>query len=190
MFFIPIAAVIIFIWFLVHLYMGYNEGKYNYEQKVSSDRTKALESVAVDEYAESQIKKEITGKNAEQILRDYLPSGDEWDFYASNADKTECALLVRMAATGKIPEHFVWPFGSYLRVKYDLPPADLQRCTELNEQFLLMIESDLLKRGINTVLLFQRQNPKTGPWTPMRDYREKNGSCFTDNSYKYRFTSR
>ena len=69
-------------------------------------------------------------------------------------------------------------------------PADLRRCAELNERFLLMMESELLKRGIDTVLLFQRRNPKTGPWTPMRPYREENGGGFTDNSFMYRFTSK
>ena len=190
MFFIPIAAVVIFVWYLFHLYMGYNEGKYNHERRISGERTEKMLSAASDRQMESRIRKELTGSQAIQTLRDYLPDSEEWRFYADRADNRECAVLIRMTAHGKLPEHFIWAFGDYLRVRYDLPPADLRRCAELNERFLLMMESELIKRGIDTVLLFQRRNPKTGPWTPMRQYREENGGGFTDNSFMYRFTSK
>jgi len=190
MVFIPIAVIVIFIWYLFHLYTAYNEGKYKHEQSLSAKRTEAMLSVASDRYMESQIQKELTDSQALQILRDYLPNGAEWRFYADHADRRKCAVLVRMTAQGKLPEHFIWAFGDYLRVQYDLPPADLRRCAELNERFLLMMESELIRRGIDTVLLFQQRNPKTGPWTPMRSYRENNGGGFTDNSFMYRFTSK
>ncbi len=190
MFFIPIAAVVLFVFLLVRIYMAFNEGKMNRELELSKSRTDKLRSIAEDPYLESQIRSQMTWTNADRIMHDYLPDTPDWNFYISNADRKNCAMLITMAKLGKVPQLFMWGLGDHLRVTCDLYSPDLPRSQKLNEQFLLKMESELQNRGVDAELLFQQQYPKTGPWTPMRSYYEKNGAGFTDGSVKYRFTSK
>lgn len=190
MFFVPIAAVVLFIWYLVHLFMAYNEGVYIRDRKRSTALTEALTAVAEDRDLERSLNRSMTQDKALQIMRSYLPKTPEWDFYIDHADAMECAVLIRMAEQGKIPYFLLWSLGTYFRVAYyDIPKADYARSLVLNEQFLLMIESELNMHGVDAVLLFQRQTPQTGPWTPLRRYMEKFGPGFSDNTFKYRFTA-
>ena len=189
MFFIPIAAIFFFFWFILQLFMAFNQGKMEYEYKKDSELTKRLELITRDDYLENQLGKQLTPNESDRVMYQFLGDSSDWDFYIRNANRKECAKLITMAKLGKLPHMFVWSLGDYLRIDNLQPPDQVIKCQIQNEKFLLRIEDLLRSKGVNAILLFQQQSGvEKQPWKPFRQYLEEHGHGFTNGATTYRFT--
>ena len=158
MVFVPVAAVILMIWFACYTVDAVKTGSMradmdNYKESIERMR------MYFDNDLENELSRRLkSGKidSRETVMR-FMGGGGEWYTYADPPDDVKKATLVLMAEQGKIPIMFVIG-GNYLHMSEQtlhmrganrISPA---RSFEMNEEFVLRIEQVLREeKGVPAV---------------------------------------
>ena len=187
MFFIPVAAVVLFIWFIVYCVQSARESKFRYDLDRDRQRTQSLESMTRDDRMEREFQNaRMQGRlSDDDDVSRFMGGGREWEEYA----RSEWFLklkAVRMAKCGKIPHEFSDGLGYHLCMVSDSNMAK-EMWAGMNVRFLLRLEEELQAHSVPAVALFQHQFP-TGPWTRLRETVQREGTDCTKLTTKFRFT--
>lgn len=191
MFFIPVAAVVLFIWFIVYCVQSARESKFRYDLDRDIQRTQSLESMTRDDRMEREFQNARMHGSMQGSLSDnddvsrFMGGGREWEEYA----RSEWFLklkAVRMAKCGKIPHEFSDGIGYHLGMLSDSNMSE-EMWAGMNVRFLLRLEEELQAHSVPAVALFQHQFP-TGPWTRLRETVQREGTDCTKLTTKFRFT--
>ena len=187
MFFIPVAAVVLFIWFIVYCVQSARESKFRYDLDRDRQRTQSLESMTRDDRMEREFQNaRMQGRlSDDDDVSRFMGGGREWEEYA----RSEWFLklkAVRMAKFGKIPHEFSDGLGYHLCMVSDSGMSK-EMWAGMNVRFLLRLEEELQAHSVPAVALFQHQNP-TGPWTRLRETVQREGTDCTELTTKFRFT--
>lgn len=204
MFWIPVAVVVIVIWYILSLSSSIqtarSEKEYNRIRQAEDD----LKKIVVDQELENQLFYEMESSiyldEWKNIVCDFMGGGQEWADYVDYADGRKKATLVLMAKQGKLPAWFV-SFGSWLHLtdetmhKPGPHRISPKRGREMNEEFILHVEEYLRKeKQIPAVAVCTVDIPdpmlKTGQrseFGTLRELRWKYGPGVTHYFTNFRF---
>ena len=187
MFFIPVAAVVLFIWFIVYCVQSARESKFYYDLDKDRQRTQSLESMTRDDRMEREFQNaRMQGRlSDDDDVSRFMGGGREWEEYAMSEWFLKLKA-VRMAKCGKIPHEFSDGLGYHLCMVSNSNMSK-EMWAGMNVRFLLRLEEELQAHSVPAVALFQHQNP-TGPWTRLRETVQREGTDCTELTTMFRFT--
>ena len=192
MFFIPIAAIVIFIWLIVNAVQGGRMARLQMDTDKSIAKTKQLQETAVDMDASYLVQQQLRKpQDQRKAVSEFMGGREDWDLYASNLDKDSLlvlsmnALLVRQ---GHVSSSLASCVGTSF---YGRDPAyfSAQQWRSMTEQVLLAFEKELNKRDIPAVVLCEKSYPGTVrvPEQSLRSYIDANGPGSTE-AFSYRMS--
>ncbi len=140
MFWLPIAFVIIFIYFIIHLVGAFQEGKYKYDFDTYMSKKAALKSKTYDGRLEEELKNELKYDNerCKKIVCDFMGGDPVWRDYMLEYD-TKRAVLVEMVKRGKLTYDCFSTLKLYLVGK----KTPYGQGTSMNVRFILKLEEYL-----------------------------------------------
>lgn len=199
MFFIPIAAVFLFIWFILYIWMEVGKAKFQAEYNREKVKRETLERLTTDVDLEMRLSEELEKDCLlwPDIVGNFMGDSKEWRDYADFSSGKLKALIVRMLEYRKLPRIATSPFGFYLTMYQKSPSAikgngiSLRRGWEMNEEFLLTVEKRLRSAGYHAVVMCKRVGTfeKEEPFVPLRELIQKNGPGASGNRARFFFTS-
>jgi hypothetical protein len=192
MFFIPIAAIVIFIWLIIHSVQGGRMAKLNIDVNRSIAKTDKLQAAAVDWDADYNAEMKLRNRK-DQIatLSALMGGGPDWDLYASNLETASLrtlsmnALLVR---DGHLSSSLASHVGTTFYGR-SMSMSREQWCS-MTEQVLLKLADEITKKGIPAIVICRRSYPgvETIPDQELRSYIAEHGPGQTQ-TFSYRMTS-
>ena len=201
MFWIPIAAIIIFIWMICYAVNSARAAQFDREHRERRNAERSLAESVTDEALESDLNRQLEGKYEEcrRIVREFMGGGGEWSVYADYLSGKKKALLVSMARCGRLPRNFVISGDTLPLVKDSFSPKNKdgqcltpERGREMNEEFILRVEEYLNTRfhiGVQAVVSTWRYDGQDNRLIrmPLREFLGKYGSGSTNYTSEFQF---
>ena len=187
--FIPIAAVIIFIWLIAQFVMGCNEAVYQRESARIRAGEQKMASSAEDRQLEEKLRAEIKkNKGNGDLVTAFMNDGRDWAPLCGKSDNGIMRVLaVAMAQHGKAPYRMIWHIGQTFPYKQnDL--YSMEQWVMMNEEYMLALEAELRRHGVLADAMCRHNYPDLGPWRRLRDEVQKEGGGCTDAATVFRLT--
>ena len=196
MVFVPVAAVILTIWFACYTVDAVKTGS----MRADFDNYKKASELA-KQYIDNELENELNWKlkhlqiDTRSVVRNFMGGDRIWADYADIADGDKKAKLVLMAEHGRIPSYFVIG-GEYLHLSDNtmhapgpnrIPPA---RSFEMNEKFVLRAEQYLKEeKGVPVAVYCRADLPdgRKNVFIRVSDLRKHYGAGLTNYFTSFQF---
>ncbi len=201
MFWIPLCAVVLFVYWIASLIGAVKTGIYQREYNNYQKAKEALVQRAVDYDLESDLDYTLDlqiGK-WKSTVREFMGGGSEWEDYTDFASGKLKAKIIIMARQGKLPAWLI-NFGVSLPLAEDTlhKPGPHQirpaRGIEMNERFVLRLESFLNNTMHIPVIAYvwTTRNGEIKPMhhMPLQEFLREYGSGSTHYFTRFQFVSR
>ena len=175
MFFIPIAALLLVVYYIIHCVCLYRTAQYDAAVKQRKERISYLTSNYTDREMQRKVLLEHEKKYDlnKKIVCDFMGGDDIWKEYTGYFYGDTMATAVILAQNGMIHTDFLSPLN---RIYYGIK-NDPRKSAEMNVQFMLALEKELNRNGVGVTAMFQ--NPLSGenpdPAHPLGSYVSENG---------------
>ena len=194
MFFIPIAAIVIFIWLIVYAVQQGRMASLNADINRSIAKSQRLQDAVLDWDASYLAEQKLRSpQQRRKAVADFMGGGPDWELYSCNLDEGSLltlsinALLVKqghlsfgLASSGT----GTWFYGRS-------PAISAVKWRTMTEQYLLALSDELERHGIHAEVICRKSYPGAKnpvPDTNLRRYIAEHGPGQTEG-FSYRFTS-
>lgn len=197
MFFIPIAAVILFVWFIFYLIGAYNQGKSRHRAVAYQD---ALEKTRMymDQDLENDLRYHFEKHDMRpgDVVCSFMGGDRQWKVYADSfsSDSINKAILAMMAKQGKVPwRFFASGCGLHLPESITHTPGPNQirpeRMFVMNEEFILRAEECLNRNGapVSAYCTVDLPDGRKNVFISVRSLRQEYGAGLTRYFTNFQF---
>ena len=168
MFFIPIFAIFLVIWYCVFVVQSVRGAKFDAEMKRLTRNAEKLSAEVHDSDLVARAERELRYVNKYTVIQEYMGGGAEWEDFARETGSDTLFsfnLAVLMIPCGKLPETITMRHHSH----HSLYRLTKEEWGGMQEDLLLKFEDTLNRRGIGVRAMCQDGFPNTGKAIPIRE---------------------
>lgn len=168
MFFIPIFAIFLVIWYCVFVVQSVRGAKFDAEMKRLTRNAEKLSAEVHDSDLVARAERELRYVNKYTVIQEYMGGGAEWEDFARETGSDTLFsfnLAVLMIPYGKLPETITMRHHSH----HSLYRLTKEEWGGMQEDLLLKFEDTLNRRGIGVRAMCQDGFPNTGKAIPIRE---------------------